>query len=136
MGLNRAQLLQLSVEYAVAVRTSYFVEALLGFFAPAEGSATADIAAARALLQDYRQAARDLAARFHLTGDPHDLRPVLIDQVYRMRDALNPRLVDELVHYGPLDPAEEQALRRDLADLALRIGEIARVIQQLPAHPL
>ncbi len=69
-----------------------------------------------------------------LVGDPHDVRPILIDQVYRMRDALNPSAVDEIQHYGTLDPTSESLLRQRLATLSLLTEEIARSIHRLPYH--
>ena len=132
MILNRGQALEMNVGYAVAVRTTLFIEALLDLYVdsvPVDSSA-AD--AVRQHVRAYRGLADDLANWLDLTGDPHDLRPILIDQVYRMRDALNPSAVDELQHYGALEPAVEELLRQRLATLSLLTAEIARSVQQLP----
>jgi hypothetical protein len=139
MGLNRGQQLQLLVAYAVASRTAAFVEALLDLYERTHPSNSgeaeaAQLAAARQQLAVYRDLAADLAQRYQLAGDPRDLRPIIVDQVFRLRDALSPRLVDGLPNYGALSPADERALRHDLASLSLLTEEIARAIQRLPAR--
>lgn len=59
----------------------------------------------------------ELADHFQLPGDPHDLGPIAVDQVFRLRDALNPGLVNELENFGPLEPDDERFLRQRLAAL-------------------
>lgn len=134
MGLNRGQLLQLSIAYAVAVRTTFFVEALLHLFVEAGQADSPQLTEVRDKLAEYRGKTCRLAERFGLTGDPHDLRPIIIDQVYQMRDALNSRIVDELKNFGALEPSDERTLRRDLADLSLLTKDIARCVQRLPSR--
>lgn len=136
MVLNRGQWLQLNIAHAVAIRTTYFVEALLFLYAQREETATAGIQPILARLAEYRRIADELDERFGLGGDPHDIRPVIIDQVYRIRDALNLEVAEEMTHYGSLDPDAERFLRQHLATLHLLVDEIAREIQRLSAKSM
>lgn len=130
--LNRGQFTQLNLACAIALRTSLFIEALLGLYRRHDASDQDELRAARRQIDDYRRLVSELADRFDLTGDPHDLRPIVLDQVSRLRDALNLQLVDEMSHYGPLDPDDERALRQQLATLALMVDPIAQCLHHLP----
>ena len=132
MSLNRGQALELSVGYAVASRTATFVEALLDLYEKRAPGCEDATEAAREAIRRYQALADRLADDLQLGADPHDLRPILIDQVYRMRDALHPTLVGELENFGALDPDLEPLLRQRLATLSLLTGEIARQLQRLP----
>lgn len=132
MILNRGQLLEMNVGYAVAIRTTFFVEALLDLYVDRVPSEQAAVETVREQVRAYREVADDLASSLKLTGDPHDVRPILIDQLYRIRDALNPVAVDELQHYGTLEPEVQELLQKRLATLSLLIAEIARLVQKLP----
>lgn len=132
MGLNHGQQLQLSIGYTVAVRTTYFVDALLGLYQQTQEASSPELGEASRKLREFRAIARAIAERFALEGEPRDLRPIIVDQVYRARDALHPDLVAELENFGPLDQRDEAFLRQQLSTLLLLTREIARCIQRLP----
>lgn len=132
MALNRGQRVGLNVGYAVAVRTTYFVEALLDLCVPRTSDPRATLDPILRKLAEYRRLAEELNQHFELGGDPHDLRPIILDQIYRLRDALNPRLADELANYGQLDPADADFLRRRLATLSIMVDDLAREVHRLP----
>ncbi len=131
MALTPGQLTQLNVGAAVALRTSFLIEALLRL-ADDTPAAPEKLSAVRQKLAAYRTVVDELTARFHLSGDLHDVRPIAIDQAFRLRDALGLSLVDELHNFGTLDPDDERFLRHHLATLSLMVDEIARAIYQLP----
>lgn len=130
-GLNHGQFTQLNVAVAVALRTTFLIEALVHLAYSDEATAR-ELEPVRDKLEAYRAAVDELVNRFELTGDPHDVRPIAIDQAFRLRDALSPSLVEALTNFGPLDPPDEATLRQQLAELSLLVDEIARAIYRLP----
>jgi|GEM_PF-6737483 len=132
MGLNRGQATQLNVSAAVALRGTFLVEALLRLAYTDDAATCRDLYAVVEKLTAYRSLVNDLASRFALTGDPHDVRPIAIDEALRLRDALNPVLADDLLNFGALAPEDEVALRQGLATLSMLVDEIVRAIYRLP----
>lgn len=132
MPLNRGQRVGLNVGYALAIRTTFFIEALLDLCDRRAEDSRSTLEPVLRKLREYRDLAEELNTRFELGGDPHDLRPIILDQIYRLRDALNPRLADELANYGRLDPADADYLRRRLATLSLMVDDLAREVHRLP----
>jgi hypothetical protein len=132
VALNRGQRVGLNVGYSVAVRTTYFVEALLDLCVDRAGESRLTLEPILRKLEAYRALADELDQHFELGGDPHDLRPIILDQIYRLRDALNPRLADELANFGRLDPADADFLRARLATLSMMVDELAREAHRLP----
>jgi hypothetical protein len=130
--LSHGQKLGLNIAYTVAVRTTFFVEALLALYAQRAGEPSTATEPVLAQLTEYRQLADELAGLCDLDGDPRDIRPLIVEQVSRIRDALNPRLVDELANFGRLDSDEERVLRQKLAVLSLMTDDVARAVQRLP----
>ncbi len=136
MRLNRGQTIHLGACYGVALRASFFAEALLNISARLLPARRADtLRALREQLVQYRQLANHLATEAQLATDPHDLRPLVLEQLHRMRTILEPRLVEELRGFGTLDSETEQTLRQHLARLKIVADAILRDLDQaMPAR--
>ena len=131
MQLNRGQKVDLQVSLTIAERAMLVLEALL--LVADQGEATGDESSAeaeerlRALSRQFRESASEIIDDLGLVREERDLRPLLVGQIQKARDAVDGGVVRELAGYGPLDPEAEEYLRPRVADLFLLTSEMLRV---------
>ena len=136
MTLNRRQRGALNVSCGIAHRAILLLTALLEVCARSGAPpAVSELASLHEQLAAYQERLDALVAAFELAPEVRDVRPAVLEHLYRLGDALSPDVVDELRGYGALDPADERWLRQAVAELTIRVKKMLQTAAALAPAP-
>jgi hypothetical protein len=119
---------------SIAERAVQRAEIMLALAWPPHAAAQPAAAARfRALADQFHAEVAALRGECELGHEPRDVRPLVFDELCRARDALEVSRPEELVGFGPLDPAVADALRPRIAGLLILLRGLERAVGALPA---